>query len=389
MISIDIENTIVKFLNNQASVTEMEILEQWLDDPNNEKLFFEYIKVNYLIDVNIQNYDKSKFLTQLSYLIKNDQKKLYKMKQQKVLRYAAVFVIFISLVATINFIFPNQEPSVTAINEVVLKSENGLVSVLNPSGISEIRDRAGEVLYKKIDNSLIYTGSSSVKSLVYNTLTVPYGRKFSITLSDGTKVQLNSGTSIKFPVKFIKGQDRKVFIEYGEAFFDVAKDAKHPFVVNNNDINIKVLGTQFNVSAYPEDKAITTVLVEGAVQLFDNSNLNSKNQKNTIIKPGQQAVWAQNKRNFDVSKADIETHTGWLDGKIVLKSLPFKKMVVKLQRHYDVNITCNDEQLSNEIMTATFDEESIEEVLKLINEIHQIKYEMKGRNISIYKQVQY
>ena len=383
MLSKDIETILIKYLNKQASVDEMEILENWLENTENEKLFLEYVKVNYLIDVNLQNYDKSKFLIELLGLIKDEQRKSIKFNKKAVLRYAAIFLIFVSIASVYKLVYQTQEPSVTTMNEVVLKSENGLVNILKSNGTSQIKNREGKTLFDKIENALIYSNEQTVDALIYNTLIVPYGRRFSLTLSDGTIIQLNSGTSIKFPIKFLAGQERKVFIEYGEAFFEVAKDTKHPFIVNNNNIDIKVLGTQFNVSAYPEDQSTTTVLVEGSVQLYDRTN--PLQPTHTIIKPGEQAFWKQSKNGFSVSNADIESQTGWREGKIVLKSLPFNQMIVKLQRHYNVDIECNDNQLNNEIITSTFKEESIEDVLELINEIHHIKYEVKGRNIKINK----
>ena len=382
MITDKIENAIVKFLNNQASAPEMDLLESWLEDTENEKLFLEYVRVNYFIDLAVATFDKTKLLDEVSAVIRADKKKSSRFNPKKLLRYAAVFLILLSSFGVYKFFFASQitqDVSQIAMNEVVLKSENGMVTVLYPNGTSQIKNRAGEVLFKKMDNTLVYNENQETNALVYNTLTVPYGRRFSLELSDGTKLQVNAGTSIRFPVKFIKGQERKVFVEYGEAFFDVAKDSKHPFIVNNNNIDIKVLGTQFNVSAYPEDKTTTTVLVEGSVQLFDNS----KSKSGTFIKPGYQAIWSPVKQNFEVKQADIESQTGWRSGKIVLRSLPFNQMIIKLQRHYNVDIVCNENQLKNEIITATFDEEGIEDVLKLINEIHPIKYEIKGRKITI------
>ena len=384
MITNTIENTIVNYLNNQATVAEMEVLEAWLADKNNEKLFLEYVKLNFLIDINTKSFDKVSLLEAVALEMKKDKKQKAPFKIQSLLRYAAIFVLLIGSVWIYSLLQnSNVNQSNTSINEVVLKSENGLVNILDQTGTSQIKNREGDVLFQKIDNSLSYSESQKTEGLVYNTLIVPYGRQFSIQLSDGTKVELNAGTSIKFPVKFLKGQERKVFIEYGEAFFDVAKDTEHPFIVNNYDVDIKVLGTQFNVSAYPEDESITTVLVEGSVKLIGQTNSNDK--KESILQPGYKAVWSDGNKDFEINEADIEMQTGWRTGKIVLKSLAFKQMIIKLQRHYDVQIESNDEELNNEIITATFEEENMEDVLKLINEIHPITYQVEGRKVKIRK----
>lgn len=378
MMTSYIENLIVKYLNAEASASEMDALENWLEENENDKLFIEFVKVNYLVDVNTRHFDSKHLLEELSGVIREEKQKTLRKRTQRFMRYAAVLALIISSSYFISNSFINPQVSEQTLNEVVLKSENGLVNVLNPKGESQIKNRDGEVLFEKTDNRLAYKSTQEIKKLVYNTLTVPYGRQFSIKLSDGTKVDLNAGTSIRFPVKFIEGMERKVFIEYGEAFFDVAKDPEHPFVVNNKTMDIRVLGTRFNVSAYPEDENISTVLVEGSVQLSDRSQTDK-----TLLQPGYKALWSDDNKSFEVSEADIELHTSWRTGKIVLKSLPFTQMIKKLERHYNVKIESEDQNLNNEVITATFDEENIEEVLELINEIHSIDYEIDGREIKI------
>ena len=103
--------------------------------------------------------------------------------------------------------------------------------------------------------------------MVYNTLKIPYGKKFEVQLSDGTIVHLNAGTSLRYPVQFVKNQSRQVYLT-GEAFFEVSKDKAHPFTVNTQEVNVEVLGTKFNVNSYTEDVSTDVVLVEGKVSLY-------------------------------------------------------------------------------------------------------------------------
>ncbi len=381
MVPKNIENHIVKYLNAEATLIEMDELESWLKDDKNLDVFKDYIKVNYLIDINTVSFDNTEVLKALDQEMQKSKVVSLRQNTRKLWRYAAVFVILIASTWGIyQFSFNTAATNEQPLNEVVLKSENGSINILNQSGNAQIKGRDGEILFEKVGNTLVTEQSSTSQKLVYNTITVPYGRQFSLELSDGTKLSLNAGTSIRFPERFIDGKNRQVFIEYGEAFFDVAKDPDHPFVVNNKDLNITVLGTQFNVSAYPEDDEMTTVLVEGSVQLTESS----KFLKKTVLKPGYKAVWSDERPVFEVTEADIELHTGWRSGKIIMKSLPFSKMTKKLERHYNVVINSKDEKLNNEVITATFDEESIEDVLKLINEIHPITYNIDGRTINIF-----
>lgn len=376
----EIEVAIVNFLNQQANVAELELLENWLKDASHDEEFLLYVKTNYLLDVQTKDFDKNSLLNELSSRIQKHKVIQLQTTVRRFMKYASIVVLLIAAyLATQFFINSPTTNSESALNEVVLKSENGLITVLQQDGEFTLENREGIALGKKVNNTLVYQENKANQRLVYNTLTVPYGKQFTVLLSDGTSVQLNAGTSIRFPENFLEGQERKVFIEYGEAFFDVAKDENNPFIVHTNDMDIKVLGTQFNVSAYPEDEAVSTVLVEGAVQLMDTS----QQPKQALLQPGYQAVWKPQQAAFEIREADIDLHTGWRTGRIVLKSLAFHQMITKLQRHYDVQIQCNDAQLMNEVITATFDEEDIEDVLQLINKIHPIHYTINGRTIQI------
>ncbi len=384
MVPENIENIIVKFLSSQATAPEIEQLEAWLQNSDNEKVFREYVKVNYLIDVNTMHFDKAKLLDELSVKMQKESKTSLSIRAKKILRYAAIFVLLVSSYwAYDNFLKQDQLAFDSSIKEAILKSEDGTIKVLNPTGSAKIKDSRGGILGNKTDNTLEYKVNKHKERLVYNTLTVPYGRQFTVKLSDGTRIELNSGTSLRFPVEFLEGKERKVFIEYGEAYFDVAKDPDHPFIVNNNKLDITVLGTQFNVSAYPEDIAVSTVLVEGSVQLTELSDDNITNS--VMLEPGFQAIWSDEERSFEINKADLEMHTAWRTGKIILKSLSFSQMAKKLERHYDVIINCNEEQLNREIITATFEEENIKDVLTVINKLHPINYKIDGRDITITK----
>ena len=119
---------------------------------------------------------------------------------------------------------------------------------------------SGETVAIHNGDTLIYGSNEEIKDFVYNELNIPNGKMFTLVLSDGTKIYLNSGTRIKFPVKFPEKGRREVLV-YGEAYFDVTKDEKRPFVVNSKEVEIKVLGTQFNISSYEDQNEVATVLV--------------------------------------------------------------------------------------------------------------------------------
>jgi hypothetical protein len=382
MISKRKQHILTKYVYNQASILELEELQQWLKEDANEKYFIEYIKINYLIDINLKKFNTSNSETKLLDFISKE-KKIHKLRRiKRFYKYAASIAI---LIATIYFYNQNETSKIqldTIPSEsITLKMDDGNIKIIDDKGSFKIKDKKGTLLGSQNGNAIVYNDKNKIEKLVYNTLTVPYGKRFALKLSDGTKVNLNAGTSLRYPVKFIEGQNRQVFIEKGEAYFNVTKDAKHPFIVSNDKVNVRVLGTQFNISSYPEDSNVSTVLVEGSVSLY-NIGDKYESKKATILKPGYKADWNKNNKSINIEKADIEIHTAWINGRIILKHMKFDAIIKKLERHYNVEITNNNTSLANEFITATFDIETIEQVFEVLNEIHSIDYKI-NKNIII------
>ncbi|MGK0326358.1 MAG: hypothetical protein ACJA2M_002888 [Polaribacter sp.] len=381
MISKKTQNILTKYINNQASILELEELEQWLKEDANEKYFIEYVKVNYLIDINLKKFNTSNSETKLLDFISKE-KKIHKLiRIKRFSRYAASIAILISVVYFYNQ-NDNSKIQIDTIpsESITLKMDDGKIKIIDDKGSFKIKDINGNILGSQNGNAIVYNDKTKIEKLVYNTLTVPYGKRFAIKLSDGTKVNLNAGTSLRYPVKFLEGQKRQVYVESGEAYFNVTKDAKHPFIVSNDKVNVRVLGTQFNISSYPEDSSVSTVLVEGSVSLY-NIGDKYESKKATILKPGYKADWNKNNKSIYIEKADIEIHTAWINGRIILKHMKFNDIIKKLERHYNVEIINNNTSLGNEFITATFDIETIEQVFEVINEIHSIDYKInKNKN---------
>jgi transmembrane sensor len=383
MISKKTQNILTKYVSNQASISELEELEQWLKEDVNEKYFIEYVKVNYLIDINLKKFNTSNSETKLLDFI-SEEKKIYKLRKIKRLyKYAASIAILISTV----YFFNQNETSKIQLDtipseSITLKMDDGKIKIIDDKGNFKIKDKKGNILGSQNGNAIVYNDKNKIEKLVYNTLTVPYGKRFAIKLSDGTKVNLNAGTSLRYPVKFLEGQKRQVYVESGEAFFNVTKDAKHPFIVSNDKVNVRVLGTQFNISSYPEDSSVSTVLVEGSVSLYEVGKVYEP-KKATILKPGYKADWNKKSNSINIEKADIEVHTAWINGRIILKHMKFDDIIKKLERHYNVEITNNNKSLGREFITATFDIETIEQVFEVINELHPIAYKIINNKIII------
>ncbi len=269
------------------------------------------------------------------------------------------------------------------LDEITLDLGNGITKVLSDKNNSQETFDNNVFLVKQGDNlRLDYTSAKNKgipNTLIYNELNVPYGRNFEVTLSDGTKVHLNSGSKLKYPIQFIKGEKRNVFLE-GEAYFEVTKNKEQPFTVNADNMSLEVLGTVFNIMAYPEDSKITTVLVEGSVAISHSSKINDSK---TLLKPNQQAFWNKSDGKINIKPVKPNIYTAWTEGRTVFEHMAFKNILKKLERRYNVKITNHNEHLANEEFTATFDYESITQVLTSFSKNYPFDFNIEDDKIII------
>lgn len=213
---------------------------------------------------------------------------------------------------------------------------------------------------------------------LYNTIDVPYGERSQITLYDGTKVWLNSGTKFKYPVAFSRNT-RDIYIE-GEAYFDVAKDAKHPFVVNAGQLKVEVLGTRFNVYAYPEDNEFSATLEEGAINA-----MNSANGKSIKLNTGEQVILNRESNGFKHLRVDTKLYTSWKENLLKFEDAPFDEVIKKMERWYDVKITVDSSINAKERYTMTIKTESLREMLQVVSKTTKMNYEIKENTVLIKK----
>lgn len=224
---------------------------------------------------------------------------------------------------------------------------------------------------------LLNNSEPSLLSATYNTINVPYGERSQISLYDGTKVWLNSGTKLRYPVVFSQN-NREVFIE-GEAYFDVAKDKKHPFVVTAGQLRIQVLGTRFNVCAYPEDKEFSATLDEGSIHAENTANGTS-----IKMKPGEQIIINRETNGMKDLNVSTELYTSWKENLLKFEDAPFDEVIKKMERWYDVKITVDPKINTSERYTMTIKTESLREMLQLLTRTTRMNYEIK-ENIVLLK----
>lgn len=297
-------------------------------------------------------------------------------------KYAAMIVLFIGLGYFYQQgYFTKQTTLIIPSEQITLELDSGEIKVIDDHNSTSILDTKGRIVGNQKGNKLIYTNDSEDELLVYNTVTVPYGKRLEIQLSDGTKVNINAGSSLRFPVKFLKGESRQVFLK-GEAYFDVVKDTEHPFMVNADELNIKVLGTKFNLSSYPEDENIKAVLVEGSVVAYKNTDHHLSNEA-THLKPNFGAILDKNSKLIQVKQMDVAASTAWMEGKLVLQEVEFKDMLKKLERQYNVVFINNNKSLESRYFTAKFDIEDIYQVVKSLSLSGNFTYKFNKNTIII------
>ncbi len=299
-----------------------------------------------------------------------------------VLKVAAVFLGIIGLAYFINTNSTSNNLRISNIEEngITLRLEDGRsLNVNSLDSIGTLYEK-GDVSVKLQKGGIIYDDKAGLQELVYNELIVPNGERYGVQLSDGTRVILNAGSSLKYPVNFIKGRNREVYLS-GEAFFKVANDSTHPFTVVSNGMGVKVLGTQFNISSYPENSEISAVLTEGSIELYKIE----EPVKSSLLKPGQMASWHRKGENMTISEVDVRTYTGWMDGELIFKSASFRNILERLERSYNVEIINNDYILNAEVFTASFhiDIESIIDVLDYLKLERPFTYTIDDNKIII------
>jgi len=212
-----------------------------------------------------------------------------------------------------------------------------------------------------------YTSSNSV---VWQTITTPLGVKSHLQLPDGTLVWVNSGTNLSYPSSFSDGK-RNVKLQ-GEAFFDVAKDEKHPFIVDLGKINIQVVGTKFNASNYEGGRQTEVVLASGKVMLFEKYE--NKSRLVSEMVPGQQAIYLKGGNTISLKHVDTGKYISWIYGKLIFKDDPMDEVVLKLDRWFNVQIEIADPIIGGYIYTANFQNETIEQILSLIKRTSPVEY---------------
>ena len=231
------------------------------------------------------------------------------------------------------------------------------------------------LLFSSIYNLFIAPKSGQkTDSFAYQQVKSSFGMQSRVELADGSVVYLNSGSSLRFPTSFKGMKTRKVELS-GEGHFSVTKNSKQPFIVDIRKMQIRVVGTTFDVDAYPTNSAFTIALVEGSIRLQQNSGNELKDLMD--MKPNQIATYQQSENSLSIkTENDLNKYTAWTEGKIVFSNDPVNIVTQKLGNWYNVDIMVADTKLNKYRFTGTFIDEPLEQVLNILILTSKMEYKV-------------
>jgi transmembrane sensor len=255
----------------------------------------------------------------------------------------------------------------------VLTLSDGRTLILDSSGRGEVAKEGGMSIEKNEEGEVVYKGTET--AMRYNTISTPRGGQYQVVLGDGTKVWLNAESSLKFPAGF-NGEQRNVELR-GEAYFEVAKDAAHPFFVKilapwGDGGRVEVLGTHFNIDAYGDEGVVKTTLLEGRVKM----ELNDSSRE---LSPGEQS---KSRAGIEVIKTDVDEAVAWKKGKFLFRNATVHTIGEQIKRWYDVEVEYRGE-VRQHFNTEADRSLSLPQLLKGLEGTNEASFILQGRKLII------
>ncbi|MHC1779415.1 MAG: FecR family protein [Bacteroidales bacterium] len=269
-------------------------------------------------------------------------------------------------------------------NKAILTLADGSKVVLDDAKEGLLKELGNTTIIKLDSGRVAYNirpATSSIEKVVqYNTLTTPRGGKYCITLPDGTVVWLNASTTLRFPTEF-NGKTRKVEVK-GEAYFEVSKNENMPFIVLAGNSEIKVLGTQFNVMAYTDEKLVKTTLLEGSVELKPLSKQGGDEAVPVILIPGQQAL-VDESNTLSVKEVDTQEAIAWKNGLFIFKNERLESVMQKIARWYDVEVIYENSNDPIQFTANISRSENMSEVLRMLELTETVHFKIEKKTITV------
>ena len=375
-----------KYKNNTPEdFLEDDYFIQWLNNPDEE---IEKFWADFIVKFPEQkaNVEQAKFIVSMfqheheklsldetydiwNGVIKNAKRPKIR-KVVRLIRYAAILLLMFASGGLAFYFYENSHELHYDLTEINNSGSEEARIILSDGSAISLEKNDSKITYASNGTQLIVNNDTISQTQVndresMNKVIIPYGKKSMILLSDGTKVWLNAGSQLVYPSVFLRKKREVVLI--GEAYFDVAKNKDNPFVVRTSDLNVQVLGTKFDVSAYPEDDFVETILEEGSVGLEIKGAGVMGYDKQILLSPNQKISLDRQSREATVRMVDVSMYTSWKEGILKSKSEDLIRMLKKIERYYNIEITLKDPLVAGYKISGKLDlEKSPEEVLNII-----------------------
>lgn len=260
-------------------------------------------------------------------------------------------------------------------NRAILTLDDGTQVVLDNASQGILASQGATTIEKTADGKLVYRpGGNASGGILHNRMETPRGGEYQLTLSDGTRVWLNSATTLRYPSSFT-GNTREVEVT-GEAYFDVAEDKARPFIVSSGNTKIQVLGTSFNLMAYQDEEAVKTTLVSGAVKILQHDQA-------CQIKPGQQAVANAKGSDIKVRPVDIDRAIAWKNGVFDFEGADIRSIMRQVARWYDVEVRYEGD-LSGIVLSGVVSRrEKVDLLLEALGRTREVQFKIEGKQITV------
>ncbi len=388
-----IADLIARKIKGVISPGEQEELDNWIrENPENQAIYtratdpkkqLERLEIYAL-------FNKEEAWTKLE--DKLFETKTVRFTPQRVLRYAAAIVLPLLIAGGFAYKYLNRSDpqTIAEIDTVFQPGTQKAVLILADGGSIELEEgmtmsdlQQGEASINIRNSSLNYKSSdqrSRETEIIYNELRTPRGGGYNLRLADGTGVWLNAGSSIRFPVSFAE-DNRQVYLE-GEAYFEVSHNGS-PFIVSTEDMDVRVLGTSFNISAYGDEPLFKTTLVEGkvSVELKDQDDSLSGT---LLLAPEHQAIFNRSESALSDVEVNATLYTSWMRGKLEFHNESLDQVMLRLARWYDFEYVFENPEAKDFHFSARLNNgENISTIIEMLEMTTDVKFELRDRKIVI------
>ena len=373
---IEVSRLIVKYLQGCISPEEKVMLDKWLEESSENR------EIYHRVQGRVNREERQRIIRKLNKRaawerVDRNTKKYRHPILRRCMKYAATIVLPLFMVGVGFYLIRDKEEihpvaEMVKISPGVTKAELVLAdghkdSLVSEEGVNIVKD----------GNGVSYLGNKEEGDLAYNIMRVPRGGEFKVRLQDGTLVYMNSETELKYPVRFV-GKERRVYLS-GEAYFEVQRDTTKPFIVVMNGNEVRVLGTEFNVRSYEDEKCQFTTLVAGKVLLTTHDH------RCIELLPNEQGI-VDPQGDIRKEQVDVALYTAWKDGNFVFRKQSLEHIMEIVERWYDLKVTFEDEwckQVSFSGNVERYDDFS--KLAEMLEATGSVKFRIKNNEIYVTK----